>query len=152
MSKRKLAGIIVGCVIVIAAIAAPLSPRIVTDYSSLLNYLRHSGASIREGEERLSPNQIPYMRSITVYVNERTLWVWEHENAIMGKGEPSVGVDWVGRPGTVYFYRAGRIAAMYTTGYWETEDDKLIISLLEDALGKPYTVITEEGWREEGTD
>ena len=147
MNKKKLAGIIVGCVIVIAAIAAPLSPKIVTDYSSLLNYLRHSGASIREGEERLWPGS-PYMRSITVYVNERTIWVWEHENAIMGKGEPSVGVDWVGRPGTVYFYREGRIEAMYTTGYWETEDDKLIISLLEDALGKPFKLIAEEGWRE----
>ena len=141
MGKKKLAGIIVGCVIVIAAIATPLSPKIVTDYSSLLNYLRHSGASIREGEERLSPNQIPYMRSITVYVNERAIWVWEYANVNMMQGEPSVNVGWVGRPGTVYYYRAGRIAAMYTTGYWETEEDKLITSLLEDALGKPYKLM-----------
>jgi hypothetical protein len=144
MSKKKLAGIIVSCVIIIAAIATPLSPRIVTDYSTLLNYLRDSGASIREGREIPWP-KFPDMRQVTVWFNERAIWVWDYANVnAMGKGEPavgSVGVDWVGRPGTVYFYREGRIEVMYITGYWELEEDKLIISLLEDALGKPLKLM-----------
>ena len=141
MGKKKLAGIIVGCVIVIAAIATPLGPQSVTDYSSLLNYLRDSGASIREGEERVV-SKIPYMRSINVYVSERTLWVWEYANVkAMMQGGHDVHVDWVGKPGTVYFYREGRIEVMYIADYWEDEDDKLIISLLEDALGKPFKLM-----------
>ena len=144
MGKKKLAGIIVGCVIVIAAIAAPLGPQSVTDYSTLLDYLRDSGASIREGREIPWP-KFPDMRQVTVWFNERAIWVWDYANVnAMSKGEPSVGsvnVDWVGRPGTVYFYREGRIEVMYIADYWEDEDDKLIISLLEDALGKPYKLM-----------
>ena len=148
MGKKKLAGIIVGCVIAIGAIATPLSPRIVTDYSTLLNYLRDSGASIREGREIPWP-KFPDMREMTVYVNERTIWVWEYANAkAMMEGGVDVGVDWVGRPGTVYFYRAGRIEVMYITDYWEDEDDRLVIRLMEHALGKPCKVITEDMWRE----
>ena len=145
MGKKKLAASIVSCIIVIAAIATPiatpLSPKIVTDYSSLLNYLRDSGASIREGEERVV-SKIPYMRSINVYVSERTLWVWEYANVkAMMQGGHDVHVEWVGKPGTVYFYREGRIEVMYIADYWEDEDDKLIISLLEDALGKPFKLM-----------
>ena len=144
MSRKKLAGIIASCVIVIAAIATPLSPKIVTDYSTLLNYLRNSGESIREGREIPWP-KFPGMRQITVWFNERAIWVWDYANVnAMGKGEPAVGsvhVDWVGRPGTVYFYREGRIEVMYIADYWEDEEDKLIISLLEDALGKPYKLM-----------
>ena len=48
MNKKRLVGIIVGCIIVLAAIAMPLGPKIVTDYSSFLDYLHASGVFIRE--------------------------------------------------------------------------------------------------------
>lgn len=88
MSKRKLAGIIVGCIIVVISIVAPAMPIIkVTNYSALLIYLRGLGASIEvEGE-------IPYdffdAKGRRVKVNTSHIEVYEFENAKAMESEAS---------------------------------------------------------------
>ena len=150
MSNKKLAGIIGGCIIVVIAIVAiaTLSPKPVTDYSTLLRYLRESGASI--GEEReIHKYAFFAIEGRRVTVNESTIEVYEYANAEAIESEAScvspdgssivrkeegdiVGVCNVGWIAPQHFYKAGRIIVIYIG-----EDDS-IISLLENALGKQF--------------
>ena len=150
MSNKKLAGIIVGCIIVVIVIVAiatlgPKPPEPVTDYSTLLHYLRDSGASIgEEGEIYQSSFFDVEGRSVTV--NESTIQVFEYANAEAMESEASCvssdgfsimkedrgiicGVGWIGPP---HFYKAGRIIVTYIG------DNDSIISLLGNALGTQF--------------
>jgi hypothetical protein len=152
MSKKRLAGIIVGCAIVIAAIAmplnTPLSPKIVTDYSSFLDYLHDSGASIREEGETggglfydaecriVEVNGIPIQ--VYQYANAKAMEVEascvSHDGFSItkdwGDGKASsIFVNWIGTP---HFYKAGRIIVIYIG------DNYSIISLLQNGLGKQF--------------
>ncbi len=152
MSKKRLAGIIVTCAIVIAAmgtpLATPLSPKIVTDYSSFLDYLRDSGASIRdEGETGRGLFYDAEYR--IVEVDGISIQVYEFASAEDMEADASgvsadgfsitkdwgddkmtsVFVNWIGIP---HFYKAGRIIVIYVG------DNYSIISILQNALGKHF--------------
>lgn len=143
MSKRKLAGIIVGCIIVVISIVAPAMPIIkVTNYSALLIYLRGLGASIEvEGE---TPYDFFDAKGRRVKVNTSHIEVFEYANAGAMESAASrvspdgfritterwdVGVSWIYDP---HFDKAGRIIVMYIG------DNSYTISLLEYALGKQF--------------
>jgi hypothetical protein len=147
MSNKKLVGIIGGCIIVVIVIVAiatlgPKPSEQGTDYSTLLHYLRDSGASIGEEGE----SHVPFFgiegRSVTV--NESAIQVFEYANAEAMESEASrvssdgftirkessiMSVDWIGPP---HFYKAGRIIVIYIG------DDDSIIRLLENALEKQF--------------
>jgi len=151
MSKKKLAGIIGGCIVVVVVVVAiaTLGPKPVTDYSTLLRYLRDSGASIGEEGEIHQP----FFRDVEgrrVTVNESAIQVFEYANAEAMESEASCvspngfgftirtensdiwevcNVGWIGPP---HFYKAGRIIVIYIG------DDDSIISLLENALGTQF--------------
>jgi hypothetical protein len=150
MSNKKLAGILGGCIaviIAIVAIATP-SPKPVTDYSTLLRYLRDSGASIREEGE--IDEEFFDIEGRRVTVNESTIEVYEYANAEAMESEASCvspdgfgftirnensdiwevcQVSWINPP---HFYKAGRIIVFYSG------DNDSIISLLENALGTQF--------------
>ena len=152
MSNKKLAGIIAGCivVVVIIVVVATLGPKPVTDYSTLLRYLRDSGASIGEEGEIHQP----FFRDVEgrrVTVNESAIQVFEYANAEAMESEASCvssdgfsitkekgdiwevcNVGWIAPP---HFFKAGRIIVFYCG------DDDSIISLLENALGTQFA-----GW------
>jgi len=148
MSKKRLAGIIVGCIIVIAAIAAPLGPKAVTDYSTLLLYLRASSASIvDEGETGRDFFYDAECR--IVRVNGIPIQVYEYANAKAMEAEAScvspdgfsITKDWgdgkcsdrmVGWLETPHFYKAGRIIVIYIG------NNCSMISLLKNGLGKQF--------------
>jgi hypothetical protein len=152
MSKKKLAVIIVGCVIVIAAIATPiatpLGPKIVTDYSSFLDYLRDSGAFIRDAGE--TGRGLFYDAECRIVeVGGIPIQVYEYANAKVMEAEAScvspdgfsitkdwgdgktssIFVNWIGIP---HFYKAGRIIVIYIG------DNYSIIILLQNGLGKQF--------------
>jgi len=152
MSNKKLAGIIVGCIIVVASIVAPATlgfnpPKQITDYSTLLHHLRNSGAFIvEEGEiPRYSFFDIEGRR---VTVHENTIQVYEYANATAMESEANcvspdgfgitkergdmgmhTEVSWIDLP---HFYKAGRIIVIYIG------NNNSIISLLEDTLGEQF--------------
>lgn len=149
MSKTKLAGIIAGCIVVVVVVVviATLGPKPVTDYSTLLRYLRDSGASIEEKGE--IDEQFFDIVGRKVAVNAINIEVYEYENAEameleascvspdgfgitkeLGDGKKSIkGVGWIAPP---HFYKAGRIIVFYCG------DNDSIISLLENALGEQF--------------
>jgi hypothetical protein len=148
MSKKKLAGIIGSCIVVVVVIViiATLGPKPVTDYSTLLRYLRDSGASIEEkGEMHESAVfNLFDVEGKRVTVNGSSIYVFEYANAVameleascaspdgfgMTKGNRAQQVSWINPP---HFYKAGRIIVFYC-GYNES-----IISLLENALGTQF--------------
>jgi hypothetical protein len=149
MSNKKLAGIIGCCIVfVIAVIAiATLGPKPVTDYSTLLRYLRDSGASIRE-EGEVGWSFFYDVEGKRVTVNESAIEVYEYANAEAMEAEASCvspdgfgitkerGDTWVSREvgwiAPPHFYKAGRIIVFYCG------DNDSIISLLENALGKQF--------------
>jgi len=152
VSRKKLAGIIVGCVIVIAAIgtplATPLSPKIVTNYSSFLDYLRDSGASIRDegetGRGLFYDAEFRIVEADGIFIQ-----VYEFASAKdmeadasgvsrygtqitkdWGNGKATtVFVNWIGKP---HFYKAGRIIVIYIG------DNYSMISLLQNGFGKQF--------------
>jgi hypothetical protein len=148
MSNKKLAGIIVGCIAVVIAVVtvAILGPKPVTNYSTLLRYLRESGASIEEKGEIHDFFDIEGKR---VAVNGSTIEVYEYVNAEALEAEASrvspdgfsitkelgderwtvKGVGWIAPP---HFYKAGRIIVFYCG------DNASIIGLLENALGTQF--------------
>jgi len=152
MSNKKLAGIIGGCIIVVVVIVAiatlgPKLPEQVTDYSTLLNYLRDSGASIGE-EGEIYQSSFFDLEGRRVTVNESTIQVFEYANAEAMEAEAScvspdgfgirkergdmvvaVQISWIGPP---HFYKAGRIIVIYIG------DNDSIINLLENALGTQF--------------
>ena len=148
MSKKRLAGIIVGCVIVIAAIGTPLGPKVVTDYSTLLRYLRASGVSIRE-ERQASWHLFYYAVWTIVEVDGIPIQVFEFANIKDMEADAScvspdgyfiekyLGDDrwsfatyeWIDIP---HFYKAGRIIVTYIGNNYS------MISLLENAFGKQF--------------
>ena len=155
MSKKRLAGIIVSCVIIIAAIgtplATPLSPKIITNYSSFLDYLRDSGASIRdEGETGRglfydAEYRIVEVDGISIQVYEFASVKDMEVNASgvsrygtqitkdWGDGMiSSVFVNWIGTP---HFYKAGQIIVIYVGNNYA------IISLLQNGFGKQFAGI-----------
>lgn len=155
MSKKRLAGIIVGCIIVIAAIgtplATPLSPKIVTNYSSFLDYLRDSGASIRdEGETGRGLFYDAEYRIVEIDGNPIQVYEYANVKAMeaeasgvspdgfsitkdWGDGKTSsIFVNWIGTP---HFYKAGRIIVIYIG------NNCSMISLLENAFGRQFAGI-----------
>ena len=148
MSRKKLAGIIVGCVIVIAAIGTLLGPKAVTDYSTLLRYLRASGVSIRE-EGLTGPSLFYYAVRGLVEIDGIHIQVYEFANAEdmeaeasgvspdgsiitkeWGDGKGSAKhIEWIDTP---HFYKAGRIIVTYIG------NNCSMISLLENAFGKQF--------------
>ena len=152
MSKKKLAGIIVGCVIVIAAIgtplATPLSPKIITNYSSFLDYLRDSGASIRDKGETSrglfydAEYRIVEVDGISMQVYEFASAKDMEANASgvspcgtqitkdWGDGKfTDTHIDWIGIP---HFYKVGGIIVIYIG------DNYSIISILQNGFGKQF--------------
>jgi len=146
MSNKKLAGIIGGCIVVVIVIVAiaTLGPKPVTDYSTLLRYLRDSGAPIEEKGEIHEPFFDVEGRRVTV--NGNTIEIFEYANAEAMESEASyvspdgfgfniskenriINVGWIDPP---HFYKAGRIIAIYIG------EDASIISVLENALGKQF--------------
>ena len=141
MSKKKLAGIITGCVIVIAAIAIPFGYKPVADYSTLMDYLYGTGEYIMGGGI-WSQSTRTNVRSTTLLVREKYIYVSEYPSGkAMIRNEPEVSWGRVGSRDTVYFYRTGRLQVMYIVGFSEDEDDKFVMSLLEDVFGKPCKVM-----------
>jgi len=154
MSRKKLAGIIAGCIVVVIVIVAiatlgPKPPKQVTDYSTLLHYLRDFGAPIGEEGEIHEPFFDVEGRRVTV--NGSAIQVFEYANAGAMESEASrvspdgcsirkekgdlwevCFVSWIYPP---HFYKAGRIIVIYIG------DDDSIISLLENALGTQFA-----GW------
>ncbi|MFU8795964.1 MAG: hypothetical protein ACNA7X_01525 [Dehalococcoidia bacterium] len=148
-------------VVIVAALGVSYvltrEPPPVTDYSTLLQYLRDSGASVEEiGEPRFFT--VPGRRVTEgeheslvftvpgrhVTVNANNIGVYEFENAEAMEAEASyvipsghgidreglsVRISWTTPP---RFYKEGRIIVIYIG------DDPQMISLLEDLLGKPF--------------
>ena len=152
MSKKRLAGIMLSCVIVMAAIATPLatplSPKIVTDYSSFLDYLHNSGAFIRDEGE--TGGGLFYDAEFRIVeVDGIPIQVYEYANAKAMEAEAScvspdgfsitkdwgdgkassIFVNWIGTP---HFYKAGRIIVIYIG------DNYSIVSILQNGLGKQF--------------
>jgi hypothetical protein len=151
MSNKKLAGILGSCIALIIAVVAiaTLGPRPVTDYSTLLRYLRDSGAAIvEEGEANWS--FFYDVEGKRVAFNETAIVVYEYDNAEAMEAEASCvspdgfgftfktenndiwevcQVSWINPP---HFYKAGRIIVFYSG------DNDSIISLLENALGTQF--------------
>jgi len=150
MSNKKLAGIIAGCIVVAIVIVtiAILGPKPVTDYSTLLRYLRDSGASIGEAGE-IHQYAFLDIEGRRVTVNESTIEVYEYANSEVMESEASCvwsdgysitkdleggrsmvkGVGWIDTP---HFYKAGRIIIIYIG------NNSSMISLLENALGEQF--------------
>ncbi len=150
MSKKKLAGIITGCIVVAIVIVtiAILGPKPVTDYPTLLRYLRDSDASVRE-EGEVSMSFFYDVEGERVAVNETSIEVYEYANAEAMESEAnnvspdgcgitkdlgggravSKDVSWIDIP---HFYKAGRIIVIYIG------NNASIISLLENALGAHF--------------
>lgn len=150
MSNKKLAGIIAGCIVVIVVIVAiaTLGPKPVTDYSTLLRYLRDSGASIVE-EGEVSWSFFYDVEGRRVAVNGSTIEVYEYATAKGMEAEASCvspdgfgitkewgdgrglgkQVSWIYPP---HFYKAGRIIVFYCG------DNDSISSLLGNALGTQF--------------
>jgi hypothetical protein len=149
MGSKRLAGILGSCIVLIIAVVAiaTLGPKPVIDYSTLLRYLRDSGASIEErGEIREPFFDIEGRR---VAVNESNIEVYEYANVEAMEAEASwvssdgfsirkgkegdiwevCFVDWIATP---HFYKAGRIIVFYCG------DNDSIISLLEHTLGTQF--------------
>ena len=150
MSNKKMAGILGSCIALIIAVVAiaTLGPRPVTDYSTLLRYLRDSGAAIvEEGEIDEEFFDIEGRR---VAVNESAIEVYEYANAEAMEAEASCvspdgfgftfktensdiwevcQVSWINPP---HFYKAGRIIVFYCG------DNGSIINLLGNALGTQF--------------
>jgi hypothetical protein len=148
MSKKKLLLIIVGCIIVLAAIAMPLGPKIVTDYSSFLDYLRASGVSISE-ERQTSWNlfynavwRIVEVDGIHIQVYEfATMKDMEADASCVSpdgfeitkdRGDGRMTHKCIGWIDTPHFYKAGRIIVAYIG------NNCSMISLLENAFGKQF--------------
>jgi len=148
MGSKKVAGILGGCIVPIIAVGAiaTLNAIPVTDYATLLSYLRDSGASIVEEGAIQEPFFDIEGRRVTV--NESTIEVYEYadvgameteagcvspEGGSFRKGKGDTAqvcfVDWIATP---HFYKAGRIIVFYCG------DNDSIISLLENALGKQF--------------
>jgi len=150
MSNKKLAGIIAGCIVIAMVIVtiAILGPKPVTDYSTLLRYLRGSGVSLGEAGE-IHPYAFLAIEGRRVTVNESTIEVYEYANAEAMESEAScvspdgfgitrdlgggravfTDVGWLGPP---HFYKAGRIIVIYIG------NNSSMISLLENALGEQF--------------
>jgi hypothetical protein len=149
MSNKRLAGILGSCIALIIAVVAvaTLGPKPVTDYSTLLHYLRDSGASIVEKGE-ISEGFFD-IEGRKVAVNESNIEVYEYANAEAMEAEASCvspdgfgimkewgdgrwsgkQVGWIAPP---HFYKAGRIIVFYCG------DNDSIISLLENGLGTQF--------------
>ena len=154
MGKKKLAGIIVGCLIVVISIATPAISEPVMDYSRLLRSLRYYGASSIEEYERIGWRYFRDTRGRRVEVNGSGMEVYEFNNATAMEAEASAvsadgsllsrcnchwtcmcwheGFDWTGTPGTPHFYKGGRIIVIYIG------DNTSTISLLVKALGEQF--------------
>lgn len=156
MGNKKLAGILGSCIALIIAVVviATLGPKPVTDYTTdyttLLRYLRDSGASIAEEGEIQEPFFAIEGRRVTV--NESTIEVYEYTSAEAMESEANwvssdgfsirkekegdiwevCYVNWIASP---HFYKAGRIIVIYVG------DNNSIINLLENALGKQFAGI-----------
>lgn len=133
-------------------------PPPVTDYSTLLERLRDSGASVEEAGEcrfftvpaiRVTEGEHEPLFFFTVpgrrvTVNGNNISVYEFENAEAMEAEASCvipsgfGIDCEDRSARVSwivpprFYKEGRIIVLYPG------EDHQTISLLEDLLGKPF--------------
>jgi hypothetical protein len=151
MSNKRLAGILGSCIVLIIAVVAiaTLVPKPITNYSTLLRYLRDSGASIREEGEVSWSFFYDDIEGRRVAVNESTIEVYKYANAEAMEAEASCvspdgfgimkewgdgrgsgkQVGWIAPP---HFYKAGRIIVFYCG------DNDSIISLLENALGKQF--------------
>jgi hypothetical protein len=149
MSNKRLAGILGSCIALMIAVVviATLDPKPVTNYSTLLCYLRDSGASIAEEGEIQEPFFDVAGRRVTV--DESTIEVYEYASAEAMESEASCVssdgfsirkekegdiwevccVDWIAPP---HFYKAGRIIVIYVG------DNNSIINLLKNALGKQF--------------
>jgi hypothetical protein len=148
MVSRKLAGILGSCIVSIIGVGAiaALNAEPVTDYATLLSYLRDSGASIREEGATQEPFFNIEGRRVTV--NESTIEVYEYasveameieascvspEGCSFREAKEDIArvcfVDWAATP---HFYRAGRVIVFYCG------DNDSILSLLENALGKQF--------------
>ena len=150
MSNKMLAGILGVCIVVVIAVVAiaTLSPKPVIDYSTLLRYLRDSGASIVE-EGEVNWSFFYDVEGRRVAVNETSIVVYEYENSEAMEAEAScvspdgfgITKDWGDGTGSgkqvswiypPHFYKSGRIIVFYGG------DNDSIISLLENALGKQF--------------
>jgi hypothetical protein len=153
MSKKKLAGIIVVCTIVVISIVVPAIGEGVIDYSRLLSSLHYYGASTRECE-RIGSRNFRDTRGRRVEVNGSSMEVYEFNNATAMEAEASAvsadgslltrcnchwtcmcwheGFNWIGTPGTPHFYKGGRIIVIYIG------DNSSTISLLVKALGEQF--------------
>ena len=151
MNNKRLAGILGSCAALIIAVVAiaTFGPKPVTDYSTLLHYLRDSGASVVE-EGKLSWSFFyDDAEGRKVAVNESNIEVYEYANAGAMEAEASCvspdgfgitqelgdgrwsgkQVGWIALP---HFYKAGRIIVFYCG------DNDSIISLLENGLGTQF--------------
>jgi len=148
-------------VVIVAALGVSYvltrEPPPVTDYPTLLEHLRDSGASVEEvgecrfftvPERRVTEGEHEPLfftvpgRSVTVSGNNISVYEFENAEAMeaeascvtpSGSGidyeDRSVRITWIVPP---RFYKEGRIIVIYTG------DDHQTISLLEDLLGKPF--------------
>jgi hypothetical protein len=150
MSNKRLAGILGSCIVAVIAVVAiaAFNPKPVTDYSTLLRFLRDSGASVEE-EGEVSWSFFYDVEGRRVAVDASIIEVYEYANAEAMESEAScvspdgfgITKDWGNGMGSVqhvswikppHFYKAGQVIVFYCG------DNDSIISLLENALGKQF--------------
>jgi hypothetical protein len=151
MSNKRLAGILGSCIALIIAVVAiaTLGPQPVTDYSTLLRYLRDSDASVEEKGELSWSFFYDDVEGRRIAVNESNIDVYEYANAEAMEAEASCvspdgfgitkewgdgrssgkQVGWIAPP---HFYNAGRIIVFYCG------DNDSIINLLGNGLGTQF--------------
>ena len=151
MIKRRLAAILASALafIIAVVITTIVGPKPVTDYSTLLDYLRDSGASVVEKGELGWSFFCDGPEGRGVAVNESNIDAYEYTSAEAMEAEASfvspdgygINKNWgdgmsciqhVGWMAPPHFYKSGRIIVLYIG-----EDDS-IMSLLKNGLGRQF--------------
>lgn len=150
MINRRLAVVLGSCIAFVILLLATgvVAYKPVTDYSTLLQYLRDSGASVVDKGE-LSWFFFYDVKGRRVTVNEVSIDVHEYDNAGAMEAEArcvspdgyGIKKDWGNGTGsaqqvswicTPHFYKAGRVIVFYCG------DNVSIISLLRNGLGRQF--------------
>jgi hypothetical protein len=148
MINRRLAVILAtGLAFIITVVTiTTVGPRPVADYSTLLQYLRDSGASVVDKGELGWSFFYDDLEGRRVAVDETTIEVYEYADAQAMEAEASrvhpegsglrgkengyiFFVEWIATP---HFYKAGRVIVFYCG------DNVSIISLLRNGLGRQF--------------
>lgn len=148
INKRLAAILATGLAFITAVVTmTTFAPKPATDYSTLLDYLRDSGASVVDEGELSWSFFYDNQEVRRVALDEASIDVYEYASAqameaeagrvdaggssLRGKEDPypAFFVDWIATP---HFYKSGRIIVIYIG------DSDSIISLLNNGLGRQF--------------